>query len=218
VSASLISSERKGAEWLWLTVLEHWAAWYYSSGRSKPTPTTGKGRFGVRPLGLSPGPDGSIVMAVEVQRPQQPRYIGQQTWDGKSWTKPEMVKDLDMGGMIATPWGDQLVLWPGEASLLSQGRQKAYPWISRYSDVPVVNDSAGRIVAYLSDQQGGTLRVWNGEQWSNTLRCGEATQVTPTPDGRIWLGKWQSDGVQLQEILVRELPGPSAPTGTAPSP
>lgn len=183
---------------------------------SQPQATTGREKYHADPADLSLGPDGVVVLGLNVRPFRDTSYVGEQVWNGNSWTPVTKYMSAESGGLIASAWGDRLVWWRNNGtsgvSLIRGQSEEQAPQASLRRSEPVVVDSAGRII--VCDHMNGDaneVRVWNGKIWSDPLHCDDATAAVATIDGQLFLGRWEHDGVHIQKIHVKEVPASTSP-------
>jgi hypothetical protein len=203
---------------------------------SKPQATTGPGRFYVTPLALSEGVNGSVLLAIVMHRFTKDgfkgRFLASQSWDGQAWSAVEDLAETDKEydlGLLTDRWGARIAWYPGDVAARGQygsrvagslrcflqrdGRSEnllvgSYVWPPRFGV-----DFSGRVVMLWRVPDGECrFRLWNGREWSETLNGLPDGELVPTQTGNWLLVSKDSDGIHLQEIVVRERTATTTPS------
>ncbi len=168
----------------------------------RSTSTTGRGRFYVDPVFLSELTDGRLCLGMEVHAfsnvQWEPRYEGYQLWDGRAWSgiAKDKPRDAFKNGdeTVFDYWGNRLSLRKDVGiyqAVLQRSDSKRPPERITLKSEPIVKrDWAGRIVVFSRDLSQAEMRVWCGNDWSNTLSFPideklRVAHVLLNPDGNI---------------------------------
>jgi len=187
---------------------------------STPQATTGRGRFFVRQLALSAGPDNMILVSATVSAftwmEHRPEHIGYQLLREGRWgsltklaspgSKADGFATMDGWGHIHA-WsrgsmGHWRYHWPASATADGpepsvNGNQEYYP------SPPVIKSMPGGKLAALVDER---VLVWNGATWSAPLDLPSNGKpwscLAAGPNGNLVAWQWHGPSLLVQNIAI----------------
>ena len=186
---------------------------------SKPSPTTGRGRYSVNGLRLSNAPDGQVCLSAEYapfgRVSLKNHYIGYQTWARNKWSSVGKILPPDEGR-------DGRNLLPALFLIDSWGLGHAWYYRTdvHQSEYYQVHGATASKAAFpgaalrpfvISNPKGGlasscsgSVCLWDGNEWCEPLPVGENDGLTVSPSGRIFVWRWRERQVVIQEVIVKE--------------
>lgn len=195
-------------------------AWYDGKKWNQAQSTTGRGKFYVDPSFLSELPNGKICLKMRVHPfsgfgGYEPEYVGYQLWNGSQWSSiakelPEEAVCSTNGQPVLDYWGNSISSTRKDGTdycLLKKRGSNTIETIPIVSKPLLKRDRSGRIIVCSSGPSRCQIRIWNGNQWTNTLdypltRKEKLTQILCNPDGNIFLIHEGKSQVTIQRIKM----------------